>query len=183
MRLQRPEASLDPRFKEKDPTVSQDAEDCCLGLGFEWDLLCMEWVNNSSVLPCLPGLALPSAQKSGWTRAKGIDLPPTIIPTHKFSRALIPSVSVTHFQARHSEAQLWALGLMLFNSLPSSPPDSQGLLCALVVAGWKAACSFSPNTRYSGPRAQGPLWPCSSTKALETRTSEPKAGLRGDPRH
>lgn len=35
-----------------------------LGFGFEWDLFYMEWANNSSVLPCLSGIALPSAQRT-----------------------------------------------------------------------------------------------------------------------
>jgi hypothetical protein len=80
---------------------------------------------------------------------------------------LVPSVNISHFQDGPSEVQLWALGVPFMSPLPSSPLDSQSLLCVSAVAGRKVACSFSPNTRYSEPRAQEFLWPYSSAKSLE----------------
>lgn len=154
-------------------------------------------------LPYPPGLALPSAQRTGWSRAKRVDLPrsdlppphPSLsLPTTQRTRVefgelkevLVPSVNVPHFQDGHSEVQLWALGVPLMNSLPSSPLDSQGFVFWWLQTGRKLV--VSPSTADTrglelknpcGCAAQQSLW-----KALETRISEPKAQLRdSDPRH
>lgn len=95
---------------------------------------------------------------------------------------LIPTVNVSHFQDGHSEVQLWALGVLFMNSLPSSPLDAQGLLCVLVAGSRKVACSFPPNAPPTADTQSLELKsPCSRAaeqslwKALETRTSEPKS--------